>query len=190
MLSICYAFNLLPIISPGFYLLVLFHLSKPDDFKGCLSDIRAWSQRNPNHLPIIITINPKSSGTDLPGFTPVIPFDKKVLDSLDQEIWDIFDKDMLITPALVKGKKKTLRKAILKKGWPDLSNMRGKILFVFDSPTELTGQYLEGDDAYQRPMFANTGLEHSHAAFFIMNDPIKQETEIADRVKKNSISCK
>lgn len=41
-------------------------------FKGCLSDIRDWSQAHSDHLPIIITINPKSSGLDRPGFAEVI----------------------------------------------------------------------------------------------------------------------
>ncbi len=32
-------------------------------FKACLLDIRTWSQSHKDHLPIIITINPKSDGT-------------------------------------------------------------------------------------------------------------------------------
>ncbi len=32
--------------------------------------------------------------------------------------------------------------------------------------------------------FANTTIDNPHAAFFIMNDPVKQEKEIADRVKQ------
>jgi hypothetical protein len=153
-------------------------------FKVCLLDIRTWSQSHKDHLPIIITINPKSDGLAKPGFAEVIPFDRTVLDALDKEILATLDADQLITPKQVKGRSKTLRSAIVDKGWPELAKARGKILFVFDAGKELTQLYLNGDDGYARPMFANTNLNHPHAAFFIMNDPIEQEKDIAERVKQ------
>lgn len=153
-------------------------------FKACLSDIRDWSKLHSDHLPIIITINPKTSGLDRPGFAQVIPFDKKVLDALDKEILEIFETDELVTPKQVKGKQKTLRKAIVDKGWPDLPKAKGKILFVLDVGKELTELYVTGDEDYTRPMFANPDVDNPHAAIFIMNDPIKQEKEIAELVKQ------
>ncbi|MEJ7646521.1 MAG: phosphatidylinositol-specific phospholipase C1-like protein [Chryseolinea sp.] len=153
-------------------------------FKACLSDIKDWSKLHIDHLPIVITINPKTSGLDRPGFAKVIPFDKKVLDALDKEILEIFEADKLITPKQVKGRQKTLRKAIVDNGWPDLAMARGKILFVLDVEKELTELYVSGDDDYARPMFANADAENSHAAFFILNDPIKQEKDIAELVKQ------
>lgn len=153
-------------------------------FKACLSDIRGWSKSHSDHLPIIITINPKSEGLDRPGFAKVIPFDKKVLDALDKEILEIFEDNELITPKQVKGKQRTLRKAIVDKGWPDLAIARGKILFVLDAGNELTELYVSGDDDYARPMFTNTNVDNPHAAFFIMNEPIKQEKDIAELVKQ------
>jgi len=153
-------------------------------FKGCLFDISEWSKAHRDHLPIIITINPKTSGLTRPGFAEVLPFDTKVLDALDKEILEALDADQLITPKQVKGKRKTLRQAVVDKGWPDLSKARGKIIFVFDAGKDLTELYIKGDDAYARPMFANTDLDNPHAAFFIMNDPVKQEKEIAERVRQ------
>lgn len=153
-------------------------------FTGCLSDVREWSLAHSDHLPIIITINPKSAGLDRPGYAKVIPFDRQVLDALDKEIMEVFEATELITPGLVKGKSKTLRKAVLDNGWPALAAAKGKILFVFDADEELTSLYLEGDETYARPMFSSTTKENPHAAFFIMNDPIGQEKEIADLVKQ------
>jgi hypothetical protein len=152
-------------------------------FKVCLSDIRDWSRAHYDHLPIIITINPKSSGLDRPGFAKIIPFDWEVLDALDKEIFEIFKVTELITPSHVKGESKTLRQAIVDNGWPDLAKARGKILFVLDAEKALTELYLKGDEDYVRPMFSNANADHPHAAFFIMNDPVKQEKEIAERVK-------
>ena len=175
-----------PMKDPGFKVL---HIPDIDfrthcsTFKVCLSDIRDWSKSHSDHLPIIITINPKSSGLDRPGFTKVIPFDAKVLDALDKEIFEIFKTIELITPSQVKGRKKTLRQAIVVNGWPDLAKARGKVLFVLDAGKELTELYLAGDEDYAKPMFSNTDPENPHAAFFIMNDPVKQEKDIVDRVK-------
>jgi hypothetical protein len=72
-------------------------------FIGCLSELKEWSAQNPDHLPIIITINPKTSGRSEPGFTKVLPFTTNVLDSLDQEILSVFPSSKLITPDQVKG---------------------------------------------------------------------------------------
>lgn len=153
-------------------------------FKVCLSDIRDWSKSHSDHLPIIITINPKSSGVAKPGFAEVIPFDKKVLDALDREILDIFTVDHLITPKQVKGKNKTLREAVVDKGWPALAQARGKVLFVLDADKELTELFIQGDDVFASPMFANADAANPHAAFLIMNDPVKHEKEIAALVKQ------
>ncbi|MEQ8688610.1 MAG: phosphatidylinositol-specific phospholipase C1-like protein [Imperialibacter sp.] len=176
-----------PMREPGFKVL---HVPDIDfrshcaTFKGCLSDVLTWSKAHNNHLPIIITINPKSDGLDRPGFAKVIPFDKQALDALDREIWEVFERRELITPKLVRGKQATLRDAVADKGWPNLSDARDKILFVFDAGKELTDVYLQNDEAYARPMFANTESDNPHAAFFIMNDPVKQEKEIAGLVKQ------
>lgn len=153
-------------------------------FKMCLSDIRDWSRSHNDHLPIIITINPKNSGLNKPGFAQIIPFNKMVFDALDKEIFEIFNENELITPKQVKGKATTLREAIIKNGWPNLENVRGKILFVLDSEKESTELYLKGDEDYTRPMFSNTDTGNPHAAFFIMNNPIRQEEDIANMVRQ------
>lgn len=171
---------------PGFK---VFHIPDIDfrshclTFKGCLNSVKEWSMLNPKHIPIIITINPKNSGVRKPGFTKVIPFNQQVLDILDKEILAVFEEDQLITPKLVKGSAQSLRKAILAKGWPDLSTVRGQILFVLDAGEKVTEDYLLGND-FTKPMFVNVEEDHPHAGFFIMNDPISMEEEIKERVNK------
>lgn len=175
-------YNAEAMMSPGFKVL---HVPDIDfrshcaTFKACLADIEDWSKQHSDHLPIIITINPKTSGLDRPGFAKVLPFDKQVLDALDKEILEIFEADELITPRLVKGSRKTLRSAVLDEGWPTLAKAKGKILFVLDAGKELTDMYAAGDDDYARPMFANVDAASPHAAFLIRNEPIRQEKEIA-----------
>ena len=152
-------------------------------FMNCLQEVKDWSDSNPGHVPIIITINPKNSGLKEPGSTPVLRFTKNVLDSLDQEILSVFSSADLITPALVQGEFSSLREVVLSNGWPSLEASKGKILFVLDAGTNITDLYIENMQQ-GKPMFVNVEDEdHPMAAFFIMNDPKAQQEEIQRRVK-------
>jgi hypothetical protein len=152
-------------------------------FISCLKEVKEWSDLNPNHVPIIITINPKNSGLKEPGLTPVLRFTKNVLDSLDQEILSVFSLSNMITPDLVQGEFPSLREAVLSKGWPSLEESKGKVLFVLDAGSTITNMYIE-NSLKCKPMFPNVEDEdHPLAAFFIMNDPKAQQEDIQKRVK-------
>ena len=151
-------------------------------FIGCLSEVRDWSRANPDHLPIIITINPKNSGLKEPGSTPVLRFTKNVLDSVDQEIRAVFSEKELITPALVQGDHSTLREAVTTIGWPSLESSKGKVLFVLDAGTEITNIYIQ-DGIKGKLMFPNVPVNDPNAAFLIMNEPKAQQKEIQENVK-------
>lgn len=172
--------------NPGFK---VFHIPDIDfrshclTFKGCLSEIREWSMSNPGHLPIFITINPKNSGVDRPGFTEVIPFDATVLAALDLEIRELFDEEELILPANVKGNEKELKTAVEKNGWPLLDAVRGKVLLVLDAGPDITNEYVSGN-YYSKVMFVNVPAGHPASAFFIINDPIADEASIKDLVQR------
>ncbi|HEX6226471.1 MAG TPA: Ca2+-dependent phosphoinositide-specific phospholipase C, partial [Chryseolinea sp.] len=137
-------------------------------FENCLQEVKQWSQTHPDHVPIIITINPKDSGSDEPGFVPVLPFTSNVLDSLDQEILKVFSASDLITPDAVQGNHASLREAVTSVGWPTLEVARGKVLFVLDAGPSITEMYLTRS-LKGRPMFPNVGKDDPNAAFFIMN---------------------
>jgi hypothetical protein len=152
-------------------------------FKNCLQEVKEWSEGHPDHLPIIITINPKNSGIKEPGYTPVLQFTTNVLDSLDEEILSVFSLSKLITPDLVQGNFGSLREAVVTSGWPSIDSSKGKILFVLDAGSSITELYIE-KSLKGKPMFPNIEEEdHPYAAFFIMNDPKEQQAEIQKRVK-------
>jgi hypothetical protein len=151
-------------------------------FLACLTEIKEWSDSNPDHLPIMITINPKDSGVKEPGYTSVLPFTTHVLDSVDQEILSVFPFERLITPDLVKGKLPSLRDAVTTRGWPVLDSLRGKLLFILDAGETTTEMYI-APSLKGKPMFANVAQDNPNAAFFIMNDPITQLEEIKERVR-------
>jgi hypothetical protein len=151
-------------------------------FIGCLREVKEWSSQHPDHLPIIITINPKESGLKEPGSTQVLRFTKNVLDSVDQEIRSVFTSSELITPDLVQGEFESLREAVTTDGWPTLTASRGKVLFVLDAGSEVTSMYIQ-NGLKGKPMFPNAEPTSPYAAFFIMNEPKEQRAQIQDRVK-------
>lgn len=151
-------------------------------FQNCLREVKRWSEAHADHVPIIITINPKDSGLDEPGFAKVLPFTPNVLDSLDQEILSVFSFDQLITPDLVQGQHGSLREAVTTAGWPSLEQSKGKVMFVLDAGSSITEMYLQ-KSIKGRPMFPNVDKENPNAGFFIMNDPKSEAKEITQRVK-------
>jgi hypothetical protein len=84
----------------------------------------------------------------------------------------------LITPDQVRGKRATLREAVLAEGWPALSAAsRGKVFFALDEGPDKVAAYrgarrsLEG-----RAMFVNTDEASPAAAYLTLNDPIASAT--------------
>lgn len=154
-------------------------------FKDCLQELRNWSDLNPDHTPIIITINAKDDTIAYPGFTPPLPFTNSALDSIDQEILSVFDMSQLITPDLVKGNEKDLETAILTIGRPYLSAMAGRFIFVLDEQGDKLRKYIDGRPSLSgRVMFVSVDVGNPEAAFHIINDPIKDGGRIRDLVSK------
>jgi hypothetical protein len=154
-------------------------------FAEALEIIRSWSDENPGHIPVIITINLKDEIFDREGFVKPLPFGKNALDSVDQEILSVLDWDRLIFPDLVRGSFSTLERAILEKGWPELDKTRGKFLFVLDASGKMNDLYRQGHPSLEdRIMFVNVEEGQPEAAFRILNNPVISFKEIQKLVRK------
>lgn len=154
-------------------------------FKNCLLAIKKWSLSNKNHIPIIITINAKDSKINFDGANVPLLFIKEALESIDTEIRSVFSESDLITPDLVRGKYSTLKEAILNNGWPKIEDVKGRFLFVLDEGGQKLEDYLNDNKSLTgKAMFVNVNEEDANAAIMIINDPIKDEMQIIDLVKK------
>ncbi len=154
-------------------------------FVDCLKQVKAWSDEHPSHTPILMMINPKSSGISWEGAAKVLPWGRDAFDRMDAEIRSVFSDDQLITPDDVKGTHATLREAVLAGGWPKLGEARGKLIFTIDLSPEANKPYAEGHPSLQgRVAFMTTFPDAPEAAYFTMNDPEKQLAEIQARVKE------
>ncbi len=141
-----------------------------DTFKDCLNVIKQWSTSHSNHVPIIVLVEWKGEGPVIDKSIKVP--DKNDLDELDEIILNVFGKEKLITPDMVRGNFSTLEEAILKRGWPFLDEVRGKTMFVFHNRGKLRELYLEGHPNLEgRVMFVNSRPGESFAAVLIIDNP-------------------
>ena len=141
-------------------------------FVACLTQVKSWSQANPQHLPIFILVETKQ---DKPGEAPkpyavaTEPFTAAAFDALEAEILSVFAKDEIITPDDVRGAHTTLPDAIKDDGWPTLHDARGKVLFLLDQASVTPG-YTEGHPALKgRIAFTNAKPGAADAAFVEQN---------------------
>ncbi len=170
--------------------LKLFHIQDIDFrsyyllFKDALQALKKWSDNNPNHTPVFILINAKDKVVaELP--TQPLPFTEIALGSIDEEIKSVFSNSELITPDLVRGNYETLEAAILKKGWPKLSELKGRFLFVLDEKETKISNYLKGHASLKnRVLFVNSKEGNPEAAFRIINNPVKDFDYIKTLVSK------
>jgi len=157
-------------------------------FKDYLSDLKNWSALNPNHLPIFITLNAKDANFPGRGFAETLPFDASVFTLLDEEIRDHLGIEKLITPNGVKGKFINLKTAVTESGWPDLSESRGKFIFILDESEPKLTEYLAKDaEGNSGLLFVNVPESDPMAAIYIINDPIKNHDQIKHLVEKGYI---
>lgn len=149
-----------------------------------LGQIKAWSDSNPTHLPIMVLVELKQDTTG-PAGVKAIPFDADLLKSVDDEIRSIVPAEQMLTPDDVRGDYASLRDAILERGWPTLEKARGKLLFALDNEGALMEKYLADHPGLEgRVMFASVPEAHVAAAFMKINDPVRDFDRIRSMVEK------
>lgn len=184
-------YDLAPLKGPG---LKVMHVQDIDyrsscpTLRGCLTEVRAWSKAHPGHLPLLILLNLKEGGLDVPGAVIAVPFDAKAMDALDAEIRTIFAASELITPESVQGRHATLREAVAAGAWPSLKAARGKVMFALDAPEAQVAIY-RGDRASLegRAMFVNTDETSPAAGYITLNEPREEAARIAAAVRAGLI---
>lgn len=180
------SFDAAPLRGPG---LKVFHTPDIDyrsnclTFVVCLEQVKAWSDANPDHVPILLMINTKSSGISWEGAVKVVPWDRAAFDLMDEEILSVFPRERIITPDEVRGDHATLREGVVNGGWPQLEAARGRVIFGIDNGPETTAMYAEGHPSLEgRLAFINTHPDAPEAGYFTMNEPVRDQALIAERV--------
>ncbi|MGI9428268.1 MAG: phosphatidylinositol-specific phospholipase C1-like protein [Bythopirellula sp.] len=176
---------------PGFKVL---HVQDIDFRSNCwtfvdaLTELRSWSQKNPRHLPILVTMNVNDASIDFPGTVDPLPFDRAALDELDKVLISNLGVDELIRPDDVRGDYETLEAAVLAFNWPTLAVARGKFLFVLDDFGRKRDAYLAGRAGLKgSTFFVNTVPGNPEAAIMIRNHPRAERESIAALVRQGYV---
>jgi hypothetical protein len=160
------------------------YLSSAPTFVAALEQIRDWSRANPRHVPILIQVELKDDAiTGLP--TRPIPFGPAELDGVEREILSVFARTDILTPDRVRGRFASLPEAIRAEGWPALEEVRGLVMFALDNEGRVRDLYLDGHAALRgRIMFASVARQNPAAAWFKINDPVKDFDRIQQLVRE------
>ena len=151
-----------------------------------LKQVRTWLKANPTSCPIMVMLELKQSA--IPALTKPIPFGRKELDVVDEEILSVFEPDEIILPDDVRGRYATLREAVLAGSWPKLGDVRGKVIFAMDNGGALPKAYLEDHPSLQgRVMFVSVDETDPAAAFLKLNNPVGDFEKIQRVVKQGFI---
>lgn len=149
-----------------------------------LRELRAWSELNPDHLPVIVTVNLKDQRTPFPGATEPVPIDALALETLDTTLREVLGEERLLTPDLVRGDTSTLNKAVLQRGWPSVDDVRGRFLWVLDESGPKRALYLAGHASLAgRVLFTTRPPGRDDSAVLVMNDPLRDEQKIRKLVE-------
>jgi len=149
--------------------------------EDCLQTVKAWSDANPNHVPITIHYEFKVREAALAN-PPTLPLDEAMFERLDAVTREVMG-DKLITPDEVRGEFDTLREAITERGWPYLDDVRGRVLILLHNPGELRDIYTANHPTLEgRPLFVRSEPDRPDAATLVRDNP--RDPAIPDLVRK------
>lgn len=149
-----------------------------------LRQVHIWSLNNPRHFPVLIMIEVKQDSIGK-EYTQPHPFGTAELNAIDAEVLSVFDHQEILKPDDVRNGFKTLREAVISRGWPLLKHARGKVMFAMDNGGEVRDLYLQGHEVLNdRLLFVTVPELHPAAAFMKINDPIGEFETIQKMVKK------
>jgi len=150
---------------------------------SCLTEIRTWSDANPDHMPITVQLELKNDGLPKPfDLTAVVPFGGPELDAMDDEIRSVFDGDRIISPDSVRGDAADLRTAAAAGAWPTVAEAAGKVLFFLDNSGASSDAYRADAPSLQgRVAFTSDHEGQPDGAVLVRNNPL--DPEIGDLIR-------
>lgn len=161
-----------------------------DDFRSscytlsdCLIAFRNWSRANPQHLPVVIYLEAKYETQCLSAAAVACvdeqkveqPFDRLAWERIERNVRSMIGEQKVVRPADIRQPGKSLRQSIAFHGWPLISDLRGKFLFVVAAADDRAKEaYAEIKDPL---FFTFRALDHPDASFVIEFDPFSPEVE-------------
>jgi Phosphoinositide phospholipase C, Ca2+-dependent len=163
----------------------VYHLGRIDDlttcrlFTQCLDTIRTWSDAHPSHHPLFIHLEPKD--------TFAVSANEARAAAMEREILSVFPRELIVTPAEVKGDAATVADGVRTRGWPTLRASRGRVVFYIDRTDAFRDAYTHGGrDLDGRLAFVDSATTDPFGAILVLNDPARS-ADIMAAVRANFI---
>lgn len=147
--------------TPGFK---VFHMPDVDyethqpDFKQQLRELRNWSEQNPTHETVFITLELKDEKDDR---ETIFTFEDIV--AINQQIQENLGIEHLITPKELTRNKNQIF-------WPSIDQSRGKFVWIIDN-TDYRRELFDKIELEQSNIFLNVAIDHPKAGCMILNNP-------------------
>lgn len=152
------------------------------DFELALREIKLWSDRNPNHIPINIMLQARNQFS---VYTAKFKkFDKQRLTKLNDIMGEVFGRENIIKPSDLLGEYNSIQEAVQNNNWPMLSDCLGKVYFsfLFDEK-ESEQNYIALDQTLNLQngfVFAKKDAIKPYTAFILADSPfVEGHAELA-----------
>ncbi|MBU7599884.1 phosphatidylinositol-specific phospholipase C1-like protein [Streptomyces sp. P38-E01] len=144
--------------------------------RGCLRQVKRWSDANPGHVtvPILLELKRTDPQFEKLGGAVSPAWTTGLLDALDAEIRTVFGEDRTVTPDDLRRKGRTLEESVLRHGWPKVADTRGQVMFLMDNDDRaIQDAYRAGgrESLQGRVLFTDAEPGRPDAAFVKENDP-------------------
>jgi hypothetical protein len=149
--------------------------SSSPDFILTLTELKIWSDNNPNHVPVSILIETKDDNQILNSRFQQL--NSETLELLDNTIISIMGRNKVITPEDIKGDYSTLNSAVTAGNWPLLSEAQGKFVFLLHPHNSITNIYIASDTSMEsQAMFPvldynDISSHQAYASYIMVNTP-------------------
>jgi hypothetical protein len=167
---------------PVFHSLIVDTGSTCPTLPDCFATIDRWLRAHPKSQPLALFVEGKvlpvnanpsvQAALDAAAAEgQITSWDAAGFDRLDALVRRSFGK-RLITPDAVRGKRPTLRDAVVHDGWPEVSKSRGKVVVTLIGRPEELALYRQGAPSLEgRAMFANAPATDPAAAVISRDVP-------------------
>lgn len=153
----------------------------------CLDVLNIWSLENPQHVPLMIWIEPKEWSWTAADSTMIINA-QSMLEDIEDEISSSWPAERMITPDDVRGNHDDLSTAVTTDGWPLLEESRGKAMFILLGGGDLRADYLADHPNLEGAnMFTMSAKDTPTSAIFSNTDPLGDGEEITALVEAGYI---
>ncbi len=156
------------------------------DFTKALQEIKMWSDNNPEHIPVIIIVEPKSFVVEINGMKK---FSLEYAKELDKIVGDTLG-DSLLTPEDMLRDYQSFKEMRENDDWISLKEAQGKILVLLHD-CDVTESYIALDETIKTqkmfPMLRYDDRNESYTSFILENDAFRANERKAENIDESSL---